>query len=154
MDVLWFEVSVTSICSVPDCVTLTTMPEASDTYSKLCPVAFHFPADCTPLVRNSGGVASRITLDRTRFKFARITAQSIGGSERETESTGCFSAPSVAGTSGLAGWHGSLRRYSESVRQTNPARGNESAGCSEDHFCPTETPPGGAPALALNCAIQ
>ena len=42
----------------------------------------------------------------------------------------------------------------DSVRQTNPAIGSESAGCSEDHFSPTMTPPGGAPALASIWAIH
>src|SRR5579864_865207 len=147
MEVLWLEVSVKSICSVPVCVTLTTMPEVSDTYSKLCAEPFHFPADCTPFLRKSEGVGSRAALERTRFKFARITAQSAGVCE--------FAGDSAAvGTSGFGGWQVSLRRYSESVRQTNPAMGSVSAGCSEDQVCPTETPPGGAPALALSCAIH
>src|ERR1700688_990835 len=129
MDVLRVEVSVTSICSVPVCVTLTTMPVASDTYSKLCAEPFHFPADVTPFLRKSGGVGSRDALERTRFKFARITAQSDGSSE--------FAAESAAdGTSGFGGWQDSLRRYSESVRQTSPAMGSESAGCSENQLCP------------------
>src|ERR1700687_1655694 len=112
MEVLWFEVSVTSICSVPVCVTLTTIPEASDTYSKLCPEPFHFPADCTPFLRNSGGVGSRTAFERTRFKFARITAQSAAACEFAGESE----TPGMVGTSGFGGWQDSLRRYSESVR--------------------------------------
>src|ERR1700693_6067860 len=145
MEVLWFEVSVTSICSVPVCVTLTTIPEASDTYSKLCAEPVHFPADCTPFLRNSGGVGSRTAFERAKFKFARITAQSVAGCELAAES-----APrGVAGASGFGGWQDSLRRYCESVRQTSPAMGSVFAGSSEDQVCPTETPPGGAPALAL-----
>src|SRR6202521_6034089 len=150
MEVLRFEVNVTSICSVPVCVTLTTMPEASDTYSKLCADPFHFPADCTPFLRNSGGVESRTDFERTKFKFARITAQSDDGCEFAAE----FAAPAAVGTSGFRGRQDSLRRYCESVRQTSPAIGSVSAGCSEDQICPTATPPGGAPALALSCAIH
>src|SRR6266852_611367 len=150
MEVLWFEVSSTSISSVPDCVTLTTMPVASETYSKLCAEPFHFPADCTPFLRNSGGVGSREALERTRFRVARITAQSDAACEFVAESA----APGMAGTSGFSGWQDSLRRYSESVRQTSPAMGSVSADCSDDQVCPTETPPGGAPALALSCAIH
>src|SRR5580693_5360912 len=146
MEVLWFEVSSTSISSVPDCVTLTTMPEASETYIILCAEPFHFPADCTPFLRNSGGVGSRDALERTRFKFARITAQSAFAAE--------FSAPGAAGTSGFSGWQDSLRKYCDSVRQTSPAMGSVSAGCSENQVCPTETPPGGAPGLAPSCAIH
>src|SRR6202162_3025972 len=138
MEVLWLEASVTSICSVPVCVTLTSMPEASDTYSKLCAEPFHFPADVTPFLRKSGGVGSRDASERTRFKFARITAQSGGVCE--------FAAESAAvGTSGFGGWQDSLRRYSESVRHTSPAMGSVSAGCSEEQVWATETPPGGAP---------
>src|SRR5579864_2450317 len=136
MEVLWLEVSVTSICSLPVCVTLTTMPEASETYSKLCADPLHFPADCTPFLRKSGGVESRAALERTRLKFARMTAQSVAGCAFAAE----FAAPGVAGTSGFGGWQDSLRRYCESVRQTNPAMGSVSAGCSEDQVCPTETP--------------
>src|SRR5882672_5600906 len=109
MDVLRFEVSFTSISSVPVCVTLTTMPVARDTYSKLCADPFHFPADCTPFLRSSGGVGSRAALERTRFKCARITAQSDDGCEFAAEST----APEAIGTSGFGGWQASLRRYSE-----------------------------------------
>src|ERR1700680_4675081 len=112
MEVLRLDVSVTSIASVPVCVTLTTSPEASDTYSKLCADPFHFPADCTPFLRNSGGVGSRTAFERTRFKFARITAQSAAAGEFGTESA----APGMVGTSGFGGWQDSLRRYSESVR--------------------------------------
>src|ERR1700680_4937341 len=97
MDVLWFEVSTTSISSVPDCVTLTTIPAASEIYSKLCAEPFHFPADCTPSLRNSGGVESRDAFERTRFKFARITAQSFDACEVAAESA----APGVFGTSGF-----------------------------------------------------
>src|SRR5258708_3274936 len=150
MEVLRSEVSVTSICSVPVCVTLTTMPEASDTYSKLCADPFHFPAEVTPFLRNSGGVESWTAFERTRFKFARITAQSVGACEFAVESA----APSAFGTSGFGVWQGSLRRYCESVCQINPAMGSAFAGSSEDQVCPTETPPGGAPALALSCAIH
>src|SRR5579864_2604596 len=150
MEVLRFEVSVTSICSVPVCVTLTTMPVAREMYSKLCADPFHFPADCIPFLRNSGGVGSRTALERTKFKFARMTAQSIAAVEFAAESA----APATVETSGFGGWQDSLRRYSESVRQIIPAMGRESAGCSEDQVCPTETPPGGAPALALSCAIH
>src|ERR1700721_3930414 len=81
MEVWWFEVSITSISSVPDCVTLTTMPVASETYSKLCAEPVHFPADCTPFLRKSGGVGSREPFERTRFKPARITAQSCAACE-------------------------------------------------------------------------
>src|ERR1700694_3060041 len=150
MEVLRLVVSVTSISSVPVCVTLTTRPEARDTYSKLCADPFHFPADCTPFLRSSGGVGSRAALERTKFKFARITAQSVGGCDFAAESA----APAVVGTSGFGGWQDSLRRYCEPVRQTIPAMGNESAGCSDDQVCPTEKPPGGAPALELICAIH
>src|SRR5512135_3937366 len=100
MEVLRFEVSVTSISSVPVCVTLTTMPEASDTYSKLCADPFHFPAVCTPFLRNSGGVESRTAFGRTRFKFARITAQSVAASEFVVDSP----ALGLVGTSGFGGW--------------------------------------------------
>src|SRR5580692_2193865 len=150
MEVLWFEVSITSISSVPDCVTLTTMPVLSEMYSKLCAEPFHFPADCTPSLRNSGGVGSRDALERTKSNFARITAQSFGACVFAAESA----VPGAVGTSGFDGWQDSLRRYSESVCQTNPAMGSESAGSSEDQACPTETPPGGAPALALSCATH
>src|ERR1700680_4204247 len=109
MEVLRLDVSVTSISSVPVCVTLTTMPEASDTYSRLCADPFHFPADCTPFLRNSGGVGSGDAFERTKLKVARITAQSDAPCE--------FAAPVVDGTSGFSGWQDSLRRYCESVRQ-------------------------------------
>src|SRR5580700_525425 len=154
MEVLRFEVSVRSICSVPDCVTLTTMPEASDTYCKLCAEPFHFPAEVTPFLRRSGGVGSRTVLERTRLRFVRITAQSAAGCEFAAEFAAESAAPGAVGTSGFGGWQDSWRRYSESVCQTRPAMGKESAGCSEDHICPTETPPGGAPAVALSCAIH
>src|ERR1700692_1554089 len=143
MEVLRAEVRVTSICCVPVCVTLTTMPESSDTYSKLCPEPFHFPADCSPFLRSSSGVGSRTSLECTRLKFARITAQSFAGCIFVGEVVGCSAGPGMVGTSGFSGWQDSLRRYSESVRQASPAIGSESAGCSEDHFCPTETPPAG-----------
>src|SRR5450631_486251 len=146
MEVLWFEVSVTSISSVPVCVTLTTTPEASETYSKLCADPFHLPVDCTPSFRSSRGVESRFAFERARLKFARITAQSVAAGE--------FAGARAAGASGFGGWQDSLRRYSESVRQTNPAIGNVSAGCSEYQVWPTDTPPDGAPALALSCAIH
>src|ERR1700688_3574138 len=107
MEVLWLEVSSTPLFSLPDCVTLTTMPEPSETYSKLCAEPFHFPADCTPFLRNSGGVGSRDALERTKFKFARITAQSAFAAE--------FGAPGAAGTSGFRGWQDSLRKYCEPV---------------------------------------
>ena len=80
------EVSVTSIHSVPVCVTLTTMPEVSETYRKLCAEPFHFPTEVTPFLRNSGGVGSRTVFERTSVKFARITAQSAGSCEFAEES--------------------------------------------------------------------
>src|ERR1700688_1131338 len=132
MDVLRVEVSVTSICSVPVCVTLTTIPEASDTYSKLCAEPFHFPADVTPFLRNSGGVGSRAALERTRFRFARITAQSVAACDFAAGPATESAPPGAVGTSGFGEWQGSLRRYSESVCQIIPAMGKEFAGCSED----------------------
>src|SRR5579862_8585517 len=126
------------------------MPVASDTYSKLCAEPFHFPAEVTPFLRSSCGVKSRAALERTRLRFARITAQSVGGREFAVRSV----AAALFGTSGFGEWQGSFRRYSESACQIIPAMGKELAGRPEDQACPTETRPGVALALALSRAIH
>src|SRR6476469_6791185 len=113
MEVLWLEMNFTSISSFPVCVTLTTSPEASDTYSKLCADPLHFPSVCTPFLRNSGGVGSRTAFGLARLKVARITAQSAEACKLSAE----LARSGASGALGFGGWQGSLRRYSDSVRQ-------------------------------------
>src|SRR5712692_876950 len=112
------------------------------------PEPSHVPPVRTPFLRYSSGVGSRRRFARTRSKWDAITAQ-------VSPETALAASPLEEGApAGDARGHGSSRMYSDAVRQTRPEIGSDSAGCSEDHFCPMVTPPAGAPDPASSCAIH
>src|SRR6266849_3259195 len=112
------------------------------------PEPSHVPAVRTPFLRYSSGVGSRRRFGRTMSMWDAITAH-------VSLATALAASPLEEGApAGDVRGHCSSRMYSDTVRQTRPEIGNDSAACTEDHFCPMATPPTGAPGPDASWAID